>query len=385
MEAMRYPDDFDGIIAGAPYLDIRVHLAGYKNAKAFLNAFIPPALLPAIDAAIKTNCDAADGVLDGLIQNPAKCSFDPDTLVPGTLTQAQADALEIFFRAVRDEDGDMVFPGSSVSDLSDNSGFGGFIPWAEFGPPLNPMAAQPWGNAAPLSWRAADGVIRYMVERDSNFNSNLGWPETEGIVAQEALKRFDRMTRLGATDEPKRLSRYVRQGKKLILYHGFGDQTLSPFGTTLFYERLAHHHGGYSEIQENARLFMAPGLLHCAGGPGPNAFETLTALEDWVERGVAPNTIIATHYVNNNPALGVDRTMPLCTFPEQARYSGSGNINDASNWTCPKRDRRLLQMGANGVLAGLGDEDDKDDKDDKDDDEDNEEDNDRRHRHHQDK
>lgn len=353
MEAMRYPDDFDGIVAGAPYMDIRTQLSAYKNTKAFLNAFIPPAQLAAIDAAVRANCDGADAVVDGLIQNPAKCSFDPQTLVPGTLTQAQADAIGIYLRAVRDERGRLIFPGSSVSDLSGSGGFGGFVPFIQLGPPVDPFGAQPWGNLAPLHWRGADSVIRHMVALDPQFNSNLEWPQTDGVVARKAVKHFDRMTADGDTDEPRKLSRYIKKGGKLLLYHGFSDPVLSPFRTVMFYEDLARRRGGLKMLQEDVRLFMVPGMLHCNGGPGPNAFDTLTAIENWVERGIAPNTILATHYTNNNPALGVDRTMPLCKFPEQARYSGIGSVNEASSWTCSVRDRRLTEVGPNGRLAGL--------------------------------
>jgi feruloyl esterase len=355
VEAMRYPEDYDGIIAAAPAMEARgLSSWSYKNAKAFLNAFIPSAALPAIDAAVKANCDAADGVVDGLIQNPALCSFDPDTLVPGTLTQAQADALKIFIRAARDERGKLLFPGSSVSDLSSNNLFGGFRPWVELTPPVDPTAAQPWGASSPLSWRIADTIIRNMVVRDPNFNTNLDWPETEGVLSKEAARLFKKRTRLGDSERPEKLVPYLRRNNKMILYHGYSDQAISPFRTIWFYQDLAQIFGGYRKLQESARLFMAPGALHCnAVGPGPNSFDTLTALEDWVEHGVAPEGIIATKYINDNPAQGVARTMPLCKFPEKAQYNGVGNPLDAASWTCSQTDRSLLNIGPNGIEAGL--------------------------------
>jgi feruloyl esterase len=352
--AMRYPDDYDGVIAAAPYMDQRGNqLWGYKNAKAFLNAFIPPPTVQAIDRAVKTNCDAADGVIDGLIQNPAACSFDPDTLVPGTLTQAQADALKIFIRVVRNDRGRLVYPGSSVSDLGDNSGFGGFIPWTETVPPINPAAAQPWGPAAPLTWRAADTIIRHMVMRDSNFNTNLDWHETDGVVRRETARLFEKRTRIGDADRPEKLIPYLRRNNKVILYHGYSDQAVSPYRTIWFYEDLAQMFGGYRNVQRHARLFMIPGMQHCFGGPGPNSFDMLTALENWVERDVAPEAILATKYVNDSPAQGIARTMPLCKFPEKARYRGVGDLRDAANWACPSDDRSLLEAGPNGIQAGV--------------------------------
>ena len=353
-EAMRYPDDYDGIIAGAPYMDQPGNQVwGDKNAKAFLDAFIPPAALPAIDRAILASCDAADGVADGLIQNPARCSFDPDSLVPTILTQAQADALELFIRAVRDNRDRLLYPGSSISDLSDAGGFGGFIPWTERTPPVNPSSAQPWGSAAPLTWVAADTVIRNFVMRDPNFNTNLDWPETDGVVSADAIRLFDKRTRIGDTDRADDLLPYLKRDRKVILYHGYDDQAITPYRTIWFYEDLAEILGGYGHVQQHARLFMAPGMQHCIGGPGPNSFDTLTALENWVERGIAPEAIVATKYVNDNPALGVVRTMPLCKFPEQGRYDGVGDPGDGSSWGCPPRDRSLLKIGLNGVEAGV--------------------------------
>jgi feruloyl esterase len=352
VEAMRYPEDYDGIIAGAPLIDRRgTNVASYKNAKAFLNAFIPPTALPAIDAAVRDDCDGADGVVDGLIQNPAMCSFDPDNLVPATLTRAQADALEIFIGAVRDDRGRLIQPGASVSNLSTP---GGFIPFVESVPPVDQASAQPWGAAAPILWRLADSTIRYFVVRDPSFNANLDWPETDGVVATEAARLFDRRTRLGDADRAEKLVPYLRRGNKVLLYHGYSDAATSPYRTVSFYQDLAELFGGYGRVQAHARLFMAPGQLHCSGGPGPNSFDTLTALEQWVEHGIAPDRIIATKYVNDNPAQGVARAMPLCKFPEQARYDGVGDPNDAASWTCPSRDRSLLEIGPNGIQAGLG-------------------------------
>lgn len=354
MEAMRYPEDYDGVIAGAPHLDHSGNQTwGYKNTKAFLNAFIPRSTLTAVDAAVKADCDARDGTSDGLIQNPATCGFDPQTLVPATLTQAQADALEIFIRGVRDDHDRLRYPGSSVSDLSDSGGFGGFIPWTERVPAVDPFAAQPWAAAPPLSWTAADTMIRNFVMRDQTFNANLDWPETDGIVSRKAIKLFEERTGIGDTDRAQDLIPFLRQGKKVILYHGYDDQAITPYRTIWFYEDLVAVFGGYRRAQGHARLFMMPGTQHCIGGPGPNSVDLLSPLENWVEHGIAPDGIIATKYVNDNPAAGVARTMPLCKFPEKAEYDGVGDVHDASSWKCPSGDRSLLEIGLNGIQAGV--------------------------------
>jgi feruloyl esterase len=351
MEAERYPDDYDAIIAGAPYITNRTQLWGYKNAKAFLNAYIPPATLIQVDAAIRASCDAVDGTKDGLIQNPAACSFDPDSLVPATLTQKQANALKMYLRPVTDTDGHPVFPGSSVSNLAPSRTFGGLIPAAENAVPVDVSAAEPWGKGAPLVWNLARAFINYFVELDASFNLNRDWPETDGRVTPAALQLFDRQTAIGNVDDAHTLEPFLKKGSKILIYHGYSDPLISPFRTTQFYEDLAAAKG-YDALQKQVRLFMVPGMSHCGGGPGPNVFDTLTALDNWVEKGTAPASLLATHFVDNNPHAAPDRTMPLCPFPAAARYLGTGDVNNAANWSCIAN-RDLLKVRANGVKAGL--------------------------------
>jgi len=167
MEASRYPDDYDGIIAGAPLVDaVGTELSSVKNVRALLRSYIPPSLYSQINAAIIGQCDAADGVRDGLIQNPARCAFDPNSLVPSVLTQAQADAIKTIIAPVTDTDGNLIYPGSPVSDL--------FAPYGPTQVPVdenptpapNPASAQPWGTpplvifqTSPLNWYEAYNII----------------------------------------------------------------------------------------------------------------------------------------------------------------------------------------------------------------------------------
>jgi feruloyl esterase len=371
MEAERYPDDYDAIIAGAPYLTSRTQLWGYKNAKAFLNAYIPVPLLSKIDAAIKANCDALDGVADGLIQNPAACSFDPDSLVPATLTKEQSSALKLYLRAVTDTDGNLVFPGSSLSDLSPGQPPRSIVPAAETAPPTDAKAAEPWGANAPLVWNLAEAFINYFVELDPKFNANTSWPETDGQITPAALHLFDQQTEVGNVDQPESLEKFLKKGGKILMYHGDSDPLIPPFRTVWFYEDLAKSTvakttgakatrakatrakatRGFDELQKQVRLFLVPGMSHCGGGPGPNSFDTLTALANWVEKDTAPNAIIATHFTNDNPQSAPDRTMPLCSFPTAAHFNASGKVTEASAWSCtPNQD--LLKTGPNGVQAG---------------------------------
>ena len=365
MEATRFPEDFDGIVAGAPFLDLRVLLAGlrfHKTQLASPAAYIPASKLPMIDRAVRASCDATDGIADGLIQNPGKCAFDPKTLVTATCTAAdatcltleQAHTLAAYFTALRDDEGGLVYTGAAVSDLG---GGDGMDLWTTgFVPPTSFTADEPWGNQgfspAPISWQFMDHVIKYIVKRDPNFDARSfdnGAPRFD----EEALELFDRRTEAGDADDPEQFKRFLDQNRKLIVFHGFSDPALPAFRTIRHYEALARRTSGFDALRKNMRLFLAPGMHHCGGGPGPNLFDTLSALENWVEHGVAPDAIPATHFVNNNPALGVDRTMPLCAFPEQAQYRGSGDVNSAASWACTPN-QRLLEVGPNGRQAGLG-------------------------------
>jgi feruloyl esterase len=338
LEATRYPEDYDGVIAGAPWLDpLGTSLWSLKNTQALLAGSIPPSLLPAVDASIKKQCDATDGLADGLIQNPAKCSFNPDSLVPGVLTQAQADALKSIFKPVSDDKGNFVYPGSSVSLGLPTNGLVNELAT----PPANAKSSQPWGETAPpANWNLARGIYDPAVDLNNAV-------ENGGVVKSSTLMML--YDRLGPDipDDPTKLMSFFRRGGKLLIYHGYDDLIISPYRSIWYYEDLAGKTGGYKKLERQARLFMVPGMQHCIGGPGPNTFDTLSALEKWVEKGVAPDTIVASHSTNDM----VDRTMPLCKFPEQARYKGSGEVTDAANWSCPANEKSLV--GPNGVQSGL--------------------------------
>jgi len=351
IEAMRFPSDYDGIIAGSPWLDpVGTSLWSLKNMKALLDAYIPLPVFATVGAAITKQCDAADGVADGLVQNPAKCAFNPDALVPETLTQKQADALKMIMKPVTDEKGNLVYPGSSVGNLGQvNNSPRGPVSQLEM-PAANPAGARPWGDATPPgNWNLATGILLALGYYDLNVDLNNAI-ETNGVVKPAALKLvYDRLA-ADVPDDPSKYGAFFSRGGKLLMYHGYDDLIISPYSSVWFYEDLAEKNGGYEKLGANARLFMVPGMQHCNGGAGPNAFDTLSALENWVEKGVAPDAITATHSTNNV----VDRSMPLCKFPEQARYKGSGDVNDAANWSCPQKDQSLLASGANGNLAGVG-------------------------------
>jgi tannase/feruloyl esterase len=249
----------------------------------------------------------------------------------------------------------VILPGYPVSDLGGPDGMA--LWFLGSAPPVNFTGLEPW-TVPPFSWFFADQTLKYLVFQDPNFDAFSFGLSNTGVIDQASLTVYDQMTSAGNADDPQALRAHLSRGKKLLIYHGFSDGGLSPFPMIQFYKNLAGMTPGhYDALQRNARLFMVPGMHHCAGGPGPNVFDTLTPLQDWVENDVAPNGIIATHFVGNNRANPVDRTMPLCMFPQQARYSGRGDVNDAANWSCPGDDQGLLKIGRNGAAAGLGDDD----------------------------
>jgi feruloyl esterase len=241
----------------------------------------------------------------------------------------------------------------SPPSLNDAAGLNLFA-WAESaGPPLDINAAEPWGptlSAQPFGWQFSDQMLKYFVYLDPNFDTAHNAPvDFNGLADPAAIALIDRQTEAGNGDVPQKLEQFIGQNRKMILFHGYSDGWISPFRTIAFYRQWAKLRGAVSELQDHARLFMVPGMFHCQGGPGPNTFDTLTALEQWVEHGIAPESIVATKYTNDDPTMPPLRTMPLCKFPEQAQYSGSGDVNSAANWSCTAN-KDLLQVGLDGAL-----------------------------------
>ncbi len=359
----QYPLDYDGIIAGAPAISQLQILALLKAAKSQLapDQRLTPDQPAMIDAAFQASCDATDGVRDGVVQNPARCAFKPADLQckPGQsgqcLTPAQVRGLESYLAPIKDQHGVVLVPGFLLASVG--PGPLNFVQYA-MGPnaPTDPAAAEPWGSAAPArGWALGDTTLKFIVYRDVSYNTQSFPLGADGVIADAALRRYRAATKDGDADNPAALDRFIHANRKLIIYHGFGDHALSPMQTISFYERLAAHEGGnYATVARNVRLFMVPGMQHCGREPGINAFDTLSALDAWVTHGVAPNALVATDYVDKaNPSAGARRTMPLCPFPVQAHYNGSGDVNAAANWTCPAGDRSLLEPGPVGIAAGL--------------------------------
>ena len=331
MEAQRFPDDYDGIIAGDPAANwTRFQTGGHLWIALALNkdpqSYIPASKLRLLGDAVNTACDALDGIKDGVLDDPRRCTFDPQTLSCGAgedavlcLTPKQVKAVKDIWSGPRTSSGAQVYPP--------------YMPGAEAAP--GGWNAYMIGSG-PLSgnhWEQSDNVLRYMVFgnpawnfRTFNFDTDL---EPALVTLGPTLDAFD-----------PDLSRFRQRGGKLLLYHGWSDPSISPLNTIHYYENVVSARQGTrtrqqaeAETQEFARLFMVPGMLHCAGGPGPNTFDMLTALEGWVEGKQAPERILASHSTG-----GVqDRTRPLCVYPKVAVYTGRGSTDDAENFVCRVR------------------------------------------------
>ncbi len=367
VEAQRYPDDFDGIIAGAPVASFSHQAPSNTTTEfAFLHpctAWIPPTLLPAIDAAVYAKCDPNKV---GVIQNPLTCSFDPRSLLcngsnsPSCLSEDQVNGLTRYAAPLVDEHGKVVMPGYPLTDLNRMDAGAPIMTLGVTPPSCDPTSPQPWATLPnfPVHWGASDGTFPYFVFLTESYNQQhfpIKFFHNRGVIDEWALRLNDLRTDLGDATYPELMHRFTSKDGKMILYHGFSDPLITPYQTVQLYKDIAAvTRGGYPRLEENVRLFMVPGMLHCGGGPGPNAFDMLTALDEWVEHDEAPNAIIATGSPTPNcPAADTARTMPLCKFPEVATYKGSGDICSATNWSCDPHNRDLLQLGYDGRLAGL--------------------------------
>jgi len=335
MEAQRFPEDYNGILAGAP-ANFWTHLLTKALADAQATtldpaSYIPSSKLPAIASAVNAACDAQDGVADGILNEPTKCHFDPAVMLckegdsEKCLTAAQITALKRLYEGPNDANGRKIFPG--------------YVPGAEEGP----GGWETWiTGPAPgksLMFAFAGGYFSNMVYQKADWN----YKETS---VEDALKAADEKTAkfLNATDA--NLVAFKAHGGKLILYHGWNDPAISALNTVNYYNEVVSQMGG-PETQAFTRLYMVPGMQHCGSGPGPDSFGQVgvgaglgdaqhnveLALEHWVEKGVAPNVILAAKY-EGDPAKGAKMTRPLCPYPQIAAYKGEGDPNDASNFVC---------------------------------------------------
>ena len=331
MEAQRFPEDYDGIVAGAP-ANFWTHLL--SNAIWVVQAtmtdaasFIPPAKLPAIEAAALAACDASDGVKDGVIDSPEKCNFKPASIeckgadANDCLTAPQVKTLEKLLGGIPAAKGQKTFPGFVVGGMPGANGWGG---WITGGAP---------GQS--LAFAFGTNFFKNIVYGNAQWDWHTFQPLRDMQTADEKEAR-----NLNATDAD--LSRFQARGGKLIIYHGWSDAAISPLNAIDYYRSVQAKMG--AKADGFVRLFMVPGMQHCGGGTGPNVFGQAgdgpagdaehninAALERWVESGAAPQSIVAAKY--KSPGV-VERTRPLCPYPQTAHYKGSGSTDEAANFAC---------------------------------------------------
>ena len=332
IEAQKYPADYDGIVAGAP-ANYWTHLLanGVWNLQALDEepaTFISPKKLPTIEAAAVAACDANDGVKDGVIDDPTKCHFDPEVLAckgaenDQCLTAPQIAALKKVYAGAKSSKGEQIFPGYEPGGESGVGGWGAWITGFSQGKSLQHAFAQ--GFFADMAYQKADWDYRTF-----NFDHDV--------------KYIDDKTGSVFNGIDPNLKAFRSHGGKLLLYHGWSDAAISPVNAINYYKSVAAKMG-QKQASEFVELYMVPGMQHCGGGPGvtdfgafaPGSEQGMTAaIERWVEKGTAPDRIIASKYKNDgNPASGVVRTRPLCPYPQVAKYKGSGSTDDAANFTC---------------------------------------------------
>jgi feruloyl esterase len=319
-EAQRYPDDYDGIVAGDPAHNrirqtfgfLYSWIATHDKAGA---PILSPAKLALLTKSAVEACDNLDGLKDGIIDDPRRCHFDPAKLLCKTgdspaaecLTQPQVETVRKMYDGAKNpRTGETIFAGWPRG--SESFGEGAIQSWRQYVlDPQEPMRL---------------GFFRYFLFHDPNWDyRTIDW-ERDLAYAEQKLPFMSAVER--------DLTPFKKRGGKLLMYTGWADPVVPPLDTVAYYDAVAKTMGGLEKTREFYRFFLAPGMGHCSGGPGPNQFDALTALENWVEKGVAPDKLVASHSTNGK----VDRTRPLCLYPQVARWKGTGSIDEAANFAC---------------------------------------------------
>ena len=320
MEAQRFPADFDGILAGDAANFWTHQMAGEVwngVVTSSPDTNLPKEKLQLVQDAAIAKCDLLDGAKDGLVSDPMRCRFDPEVLqcrgadTANCLTAAQVEAVR------------KVYTGP-VNPRTHKPVYAGMYPGGEMG----------WASGVVINRTTTSGV-----------SSNEFWSYALFGKPDWAFRTFDFDTDLARADaelapvtnatDPK-LDAFNRLGHKLIYYHGAADPLIPAQNGINYYESVVKAEKGLDQTQRFFRAFLVPGLYHCTGGPGPTSFtdESLKALQQWVESGTAPASILATKYTDNDPKKSVVLQRPLCPYPQVATYKGSGDLNAAANFSC---------------------------------------------------
>jgi feruloyl esterase len=342
MEAQRFPNDYDGILAGAPAYN-RTHLhtiliSQYRATHATAMSYIPPTKFDVVNQAVLAQCRARDGgaPTDAFLTDPRDCKFDPATLAcpagidgPSCLNADQVAAMKVYYAGSTNlATGATIEIGNARGSETSNPAALGFA--------LNESSNEPTFDSL-FKW------VFGLTWQWQNFDFNRDMASVDEVLAAD----------LNATSTD--LRSFAGNGGKLILYAGWADPLIPSQSAINYFNALAASYGGthaataLKKTQTFARLFMAPGMWHCTGGPGPSSFggviaqpsptydaqyDLLTSLTQWAERGVAPNSVIATKYNNDLPQLGIAMQRPICSYPQIPVYKGTGDPNAAASFKC---------------------------------------------------
>jgi feruloyl esterase len=337
MEAQRFPGDYDGVVAGAPanyWTRLSVNsVASDQALTATPDSWLSPAKLALVSKAAVEACHGVDGIID----DPGQCHFDPSVLAckgeasDACLSEPQLTALEHLYAGARDSNGKSINPGYPAGGES--------LPYAW---PLWITGTEPKRITATLLYAFEMGFFRDLVTGQSNW-------DFRGQDLADLLKQAD--AKMGGTInavDPD-LSAFRAAGGKLIQYHGWADAAIPPATSILYYDDVGAKMGGVQGLASFYRLFMAPGMQHCGGGLGPSAVggvfgpnppsrdpehDLVSALSHWVEDGVAPEKITATLYQDGDPSKGIAAQRPWCAYPKVAQYNGQGRHSEAASFVC---------------------------------------------------
>ena len=317
--AQRFPDDFDGLVIGAPVLNFSGTMTGYMQmAQALAKAPIPYAKLQLLAEKIYAQCDEKDGLKDGLIDDPRQCQFCPSCDLPqcaeGTdkadcFTAAQLTTLQKIYGEVKSQ-GKRIFPGWPIgAEIAGPNGRSGWDNWI-----INEKGQPTIGQSF------SESFFRYLAFKNPNFK----FADFDFAQDPQRLEWIHNV--LDATDPD--LARLQKRGGKVLMYYGWADQALNARMGVEYYESVLQTLG--ANAKDFFRLFMVPGMFHCGGGVGCGSFDKLTPLIQWTENGKAPDSLPAAQIVNGKTV----RTRPLCPYPQVAKYKGRGSVDDAANFEC---------------------------------------------------
>jgi len=316
--AQKFPEDFDGIIGGAPALNTTGRAAYSiwvaQNDHKTEESYLPQSKFMLVHDAVVEACDAKDGVKDRVLENPRQCKFDPKVLqctaadAANCLSPAQVETTRMMYQPlVNPNTKKKIFPA-----LEPGSEMG----WNTFG------GQQPFGIGLQM--------YQYMVFNDPKW-------DYKALNFDSDMSKVDKIEAGNINAMDPNLKAFFARGGKLIHYHGWADPQIPSGSSVDYYQSVLNTMGGIDKVKGNYRLFMVPGMGHCGGGDGPASFDMLAALEQWVEKGKAPDSIPAAHVTNGQP----DRTRILCPYPQVASYKGTGDTNDAANFVCTSQNSKI--------------------------------------------